>query len=249
MEKANSIEFKVYGRYALFSDPVTRAGGEKNSYQIPTYQAIKGICESSYWKPTFSWIIDQIRVINPIETETKGIRPINYSGGNTLSLYTYLRDVEYRVKAHFEWNENRSELEQDRNENKHFFIAKRMLERGGRRDIYLGTRECQGYIEPCSFDEGEGFYDKVDCMNFGLMFHGFTYPDEAYDVVTKGKLTARFSNIVMRNGVIKFERPEECNIIRTIREMPMKKFDNTNFSGISEFEKEGVQFGLDDKIV
>lgn len=41
--KRNSIEYKVYGRYALFSDPITRVGGEKCSYQIPTYEAIKGI--------------------------------------------------------------------------------------------------------------------------------------------------------------------------------------------------------------
>ena len=33
----NQIEFKVYGKYALFSDPLTRIGGEKCSYQIPTY--------------------------------------------------------------------------------------------------------------------------------------------------------------------------------------------------------------------
>ena len=73
----NQIEFKLYGKYALFSDPITRVGGEKLSYQIPTYQALKGICESIYWKPTFRWVIDEIRVLNPIRTKNKGIRPIN----------------------------------------------------------------------------------------------------------------------------------------------------------------------------
>ena len=46
MEKENSIEFKVYGRRALFSDPLTRTGGEKFTYPVPTYQALKGITES-----------------------------------------------------------------------------------------------------------------------------------------------------------------------------------------------------------
>ena len=50
VRKRNSIEFKVWGPYALFSDPITRVGGEKFSYQIPTYEAIKGIVESIYWK-------------------------------------------------------------------------------------------------------------------------------------------------------------------------------------------------------
>ena len=76
----NTIEFEVYGTYALFSDPVMRVGGEKTSYHIPTYEALKGITESIYWKPTIIWIIDAVRVMNPIQTETKGIRPIAYNG-------------------------------------------------------------------------------------------------------------------------------------------------------------------------
>ena len=36
----------------------------------------------------------------------------------------------------------------DRNENKHYFIAKRMIERGGRRDVFLGACEYQAYVEP-----------------------------------------------------------------------------------------------------
>ena len=39
MQKENIVEFKVYGKYALFTDPITKIGGEKFSYQIPTYQA------------------------------------------------------------------------------------------------------------------------------------------------------------------------------------------------------------------
>ena len=39
MQYQNSVTFKVWGRYALFTDPLTRIGGEKYSYQIPTYEA------------------------------------------------------------------------------------------------------------------------------------------------------------------------------------------------------------------
>jgi CRISPR-associated Cas5-like protein len=34
----NSIEFKVSARHALFTDPLTRIGGEKCSYHLPTYE-------------------------------------------------------------------------------------------------------------------------------------------------------------------------------------------------------------------
>lgn len=222
----NFVEFEVYGDYGLFSEPLTRVGGEKFTYQVPTYEAMKGVMQSVYWKPTIIWIIDKIRVLNPIQTETKGIRPIKYnSNKNDLSYYTYLKDCRYQVKAHFIWNENRPELESDRNENKHHNIAKRMIIKGGRRDIFLGCRECQAYVEPCNFGEGEGFYDNIDELSFGLMYHGITYPDEAYSEETKGKMTVNFWNPIMKKGIIDYCLPSEC-IHKTVRNMEMKKFEN-----------------------
>lgn len=243
MEKPNIVEYRVFGRYGLFTDPLSKTGGEKCSYQIPTYQALKGITESIYWKPTFTWIIDECRIINPIQTESKGIRPIKYNGGNDLSYYTYLRNVEYQVRAHFEWNENRSDLAQDRNENKHYDIAKRMIERGGRRDIFLGARECQGYVEPCAFGEGTSAYDNTN-LSFGIMVHGITYPDEAVRDEEKGKMTVRLWNAQMVNGMIRFPRPEECEIRQILRDAEPKQFIlEKNFAGLKEFEG-GDIFGM-----
>ncbi len=231
----NTIEFRVWGRFALFTDPLTKIGGEKCSYHIPTYEAIKGVAKSIYWKPTFVWVIDEARVLNRIRTQTKGTKPLNYGGVypserdpskkkeepiNTLAIYTFLSDVEYQVKAHFEWNIHRPELADDRNESKHHIIAQRMLERGGRQDIFLGTRDCQGYVEPCEFGSGVGHYDKSGELAYGVMFHGFDYPDEAGD----GKLHARFWRPTMVDGGIRFARPEVCTIKKFIREMDMKTF-------------------------
>ena len=81
----NIVEFQVTGDYALFSDPIMRLGGEKCSYQIPTYEALKGILSSVYWKPSLIWRILEARVMNPIQTEVKGVRPIKYGGGNDLA--------------------------------------------------------------------------------------------------------------------------------------------------------------------
>lgn len=130
MRYINDVTFEVKGTYALFSDPITRAGGEKNSYPIPTYEAIKGILESIYWKPTFIWVIDEVRILNQIKTETKAIRTLSYTNNKSdLSYYTYLRDVDYQIRAHFEWNTNRPELEKDRIEGKHYEMAKRMIKK------------------------------------------------------------------------------------------------------------------------
>ena len=218
MQYQNSVTFKVWGRYALFTDPLTRIGGEKYSYQIPTYEALKGILSSVYWKPTIVWVIDKVRVMKPIRTQPRGAKPIKYqSGGNDLSIYTYLADVEYQVQAHFEWSKNRPDLVNDQNEYKHYCVARRMIERGGRRDVFLGTRECQGYVSPCEFGEGKGFYDNYPGeMSFGLMFHGFDYPDEN----TPGEFWARFWEPKMDKGVIKFTLPKDCKVRKFIR--PMK---------------------------
>lgn len=237
----NIVEFEVFGDYALFADPIMRLGGEKCTYQIPTYEALKGILSSVYWKPTIIWYIDELRIMNPIRTEVKDIRTIKYDGSkpSDLSYYTYLRDCRYQVRAHFEWNMNRPELAGDRNENKHHNIAKRMIERGGRRDIFLGTRECQGYVEPCVFGDGVGAFDELDELSFGVMYHGITYPDEAYSDETAGMMTVSLWRPVMKNGIIRFPRPSECPIHKPIREMKMKKFGEElgNFSGLKEFEE------------
>lgn len=240
MTHRNTVEFEVTGSYALFSDPIMRVGGEKCSLQLPTYEALKGVLSSIYFKPTLIWCIDAVRVMNPIQTEVKGIRPIKYGGGNDLSYYTYLKDCRYQVRAHFVWNENRPELSGDRNEHKHHNIAKRMIERGGRRDVFLGTRECQGYVAPCVFGEGHSCYEETPELAFGLTYHGITYPDEAYSPETAGHMSVRFWHPVMRKGIVEFTPPEACPVTRVVRKMSMKPFgaDHENFSGLEEFGEE-----------
>ena len=230
----NTVEFALKGPNALFSDILTRPSGEKMSYPIPTYEALKGALHSVYWKPTFIWYIDAVRVMRPIQYERKGVRPLKYNGGNTLAYYTYLRDVEYHVRAHFEWNPNRPELSDDRNEHKHHNITKKMIARGGRRDVFLGTRECQADVEPCVFGEGPGAYDHSGTIHYGLMEHGITYADEAMRGEDKLKMTLRLWAPVMENGIIQFIKPEECKTCRHIRSMDIKPFTIKDIAGVDE---------------
>jgi CRISPR-associated protein Cas5d len=167
-----------------------------------------------------------------IRTQTKGIKPLDYGGGNTLAIYTYLTGdpdpitreprVEYQVSAHFEWNLHRPELEKDRNDGKHFEIAKRSLERGGRQDIFLGTRECQGYVEPCDFGAGRGGLDSAGELQYGLMFHSFDYPDETGET----RLASNFWYPKLKDGVLTFPRPNEipAEHKKDIRAMGVKRF-------------------------
>ena len=86
--KPNRIVMKVYGKYALFTDPMTKIGGEKSSMMIPSYETLKGIVCGNYWKPSINWIIESVKVLNPIRTERKGIA----EGENP---YVYFNRADY----------------------------------------------------------------------------------------------------------------------------------------------------------
>jgi len=96
------------------------------------------------------------------------------------------------------------------------------LERGGRQDIFLGTRECQGYVEPCEFGSGKGECDYNGELQYGFMFHSFDYPDETGE----NKLASNFWRPKLVNGVLSFPRPNQipAEHKKEIRAMMPKAF-------------------------
>lgn len=227
MKRSSLFSYRISGRRALFSDPVNRVGGEKMTYHLPTYQALKGITESIYWKPSFIWFVHRVRVMKQIQTESVGVRPIRYnSNSNDLAFYTYLKDVQYKVEVYFEWNENREKLKSDWNQKKHEEIFARALAKGGRRDIFLGARECQAYVEPCCFEEESGDYDEIERLDFGVQFHSFIYPDEQEGVQNSlvSPIQVNLWKPVLTNGVLVFPRPDECEINRELSGRAIKRF-------------------------
>lgn len=224
MEKSQCFYAKVYGDRALWTTPESKSGGEKLTYQIPTREALRGIIDANYFKPTIRNEIDEVRIMNKIETYSVGTRLLLNNYKSDLSAYTYLTDICYYVKFHFEWNENRPDLKNDRNMRKHEEITKRSLKRGGRRPIFLGVSECMGYIEMLNKNQYEndiGYYDNKS-LSFGIMFNGFIYPNKSGD-----KLKSSFTNIDMINGRIKFIRPEECKIVNELDDYSFKVADLT----------------------
>lgn len=220
MKIRNQISFIVYGDYGLFTDPLMKVGGEKMTYQLPTISALIGVVESIYFKPSIRWIIDEVKIVNPIEMESKAIRPINYSGGNTLAQYTYLVNPAYAVRAHFEFNLTRPDLKDDFIEHKHFAIARKALKKGGRRDIFLGTRECQAYVEPCDFDRVVSHYDDIT-LQFSPMLHSLYYPSQSGNEF----IEALFWAPKMVNGVLQVMTQEQCSMRKKVRDYEIKPFE------------------------
>ena len=63
-----NVRLKVWGDYALFTRPESKA--ERVSYDVPTPSAARGILEAIHWKPAIRWEVDRIHVLNPIVFDT-----------------------------------------------------------------------------------------------------------------------------------------------------------------------------------
>lgn len=216
-KEAMRVELQVTAPLALFSNPLSKISGEKQTYLVPTYGAVKGVLGSVYLKPTFYWVVDKIRIMNPIRTEARGVLLPHYSGGQAdMASYLYLKNVCYQISAHAEWNMNLPRYTDDRDPRKHQEILKKAIRKGGRLPITLGPSECPAEIEAVPYSTGKGYYDGID-MDFGVMQHCVLHSTEGYNDLTRNTLiTVHFWECRMVNGEIHFPRPEECKMVRPL---------------------------------
>lgn len=111
---------EVAGEFACFTRPEMKV--ERVSYDVITPSAARSIFEAILWKPALQWHIDKIEVLKPIKwtnlrrnevgsvLSVSKIKAAMKKGGH-LSLYVederqqraglFLRDVAYRIHAHF----------------------------------------------------------------------------------------------------------------------------------------------------
>ena len=242
MDRSKTFFAKVYGDYALFSSPSSKSSGDKASYQVPTKEALRGIVDQIYFKPTFKNIIEEVKVLNEIKTEAMGARTLMMNGSNDLNSYTMIKSPEYLVKFHFEWNLDREDLAHDRNIKKHEAIMERSLKKGGRRDIFLGTRECYGFVEKIDKEEYENaksFYDGQS-LSFGIMFSEFIYPNEP-----GGEMVSCFTETSLVDGKITFKDSKDCEIKNTLDTYSFKYPDeiksvDKEYEEYENFEESGL---------
>lgn len=112
----------VRGDYACFTRPEMKV--ERVSYDVITPSAARSIFEAILWKPAIAWQVESIEVVNPIRwislrrnevgavVSTRNAEAAMRSGRGQLGLYVederqqraglFLRDVHYRLHAHFE---------------------------------------------------------------------------------------------------------------------------------------------------
>jgi len=218
------VRFKVWGREAVFTRPEFKA--ERVSYDTITPSAARGICDSIFWHPGIRWNIDAITVCKPIRfgsitkneidtitTERSVIAALNGSDVD-LSIYAekarmrrttvFLKDVEYVIDASFEMTDEASPTD---NPGKFLSIMNRRIKKGQNYYTpYLGTMDCQAFIEPCKKapECPEELKGEID---LGIMFYGNDYSNPE-------NVKPMFFHAVMKNGVLLIPKWGSKEILR-----------------------------------
>jgi CRISPR-associated protein Cas5d len=185
-----SIKLEVWGEYACFTRPETKA--ERMSYEAMTPSAARGILEAIHWKPEIRWVVDEIHVLNPIKWMS--IRRNEVAGKASANSAIYiedqrqqrstllLRDVRYGIVAHFDLLPSHQPGMEDEATNlseKHLSIFKRRAAKGQHfHQPYLGCREfaanyrlaTEGF-SPCRLPVSQRNRD------LGWMLYDLTWPD------------------------------------------------------------------------
>ncbi|WP_297430672.1 type I-C CRISPR-associated protein Cas5c [Clostridium sp.] len=205
------IKLKIWGEYACFSRPEMKV--ERVSYDVITPSAARGILEAIYWKPAIRWVIDEIKVINPIKfenikrNELLGVIPLNtvkraYLGNTDVNLYQstrdivqrgamILKDVCYYISAHFELTYEAGAFD---TVEKHYNMALRRARKGQCfHRPYLGCREFPAQFQLADEINEKSFYINSE-KDLGLML---------WDIDFKNKATPIFFRPSMKDGVIK----------------------------------------------
>jgi CRISPR-associated protein Cas5d len=205
------VEVKVWSPpeapYACFTRPEMKV--ERVSYPVMTPSAARGVLEMIFWKPQFSWRIEEIVVLNPIKyfsilrnevnsrASERSARGWEKNGGgfvasedraqrNTLAL----RDVAYIIRANIA---RKPDVAEDDAKWRDQF--RRRVSRGQCfATPYLGCREFSAAFGPVEGDE----QPRSGSMEIGRMLY-----DLNFDSGVSGSASPRFFDAVLDNGILR----------------------------------------------
>lgn len=191
------IALKVWGDYALFARPEFKV--ERVSYDVMTPSAARNILQAIYWNRGMDYIIDSIRVLNPIRhinVRRNEVRSVinsatlkkyllganenlflNTSSNRSQRTGIILKDVAYVIEAHIEVNRNAKP--EDTVHKFHSIFTRRASRGQCFSRPYFGNREFPAFFTLITED------DKVQCPDsllgtkeLGSMLYDINYQDE-----------------------------------------------------------------------
>ena len=206
------LAVKVWGEYACFTRPETKV--ERVSYPIMTPSAARGLLESIFWKPEFTWQVEEIWLLKPIrhvsilrnevnsKASDRSVANWQKSGGGFIASddraqrHTLaLRDVAYVIQANVVLRDHA-----DADEAKYRDQFRRRVQSGRCYSRpYLGCREFAAEFGEVQSDERP--VDFTD--DLGLMLHDLTYATDG-----SGRGTPVFFQAQVEQGVLQVPRLE-----------------------------------------
>jgi CRISPR-associated protein Cas5d len=217
------IRLLVSGQWALFTRPEMKV--ERVSYDVMTPSAARGILEAIHWKPSISWIVEEVHVLKPIrfqsirrnevgaKASTRAIGTATKTGdiGNLVLIVeenrqqrasTVLADVAYVICARFELTPKAGA---DDNEGKHLDTFNRRARKGQCfHQPCLGTREFPAQFE--LIEPGAPLPKAIDeTRELGFML---------YDIDHAGDRASMFFRATLDQGVVRVPAPDSPEIHR-----------------------------------
>lgn len=212
MTTETPLEVRVWGDFACFTRPEMKV--ERVTYPVMTPSAARGVLEAIFWKPEFTWRVEEIRVLREIayfsmvrnevksrasERTAQGWKRNGggfYAEDDRTQRHTLaLRDVDYVIRAHIELKPHA-----DADPAKYRDQFRRRV-RGGRcfATPYLGCREFSAF-----FAEPGGAAPIERTEDLGRMLL-----DIDYAVDGSGRGTPRFFDARLDRGVLKVPQGRE----------------------------------------
>jgi len=206
------LAIRAWGDFACFTRPEMKV--ERVSYPVMTPSAARGVLEAIFWKPQFTWRVEEIRVLKPIRyfsvlrnevnsrasDKAAAAWPKNGGGydasADRAQRHTLaLRNVDYVIHAQMQLKPGVTD------DPAKFRDQFRRRVRDGRcfATPYLGCREFFA-----SFGAANGGEAPVDYSeDLGLMLLDLEYIDGG-----SGRGTPRFFNARLERGVLRVPPPD-----------------------------------------
>lgn len=205
------VQVCVWGKFACFTRPEMKV--ERVSYEVMTPSAARGILESIFWKPEFSWQIREIRVLKPIRYFSILRNEVNnranyasaqrhlrgedgyYADEDRSQRHTLcLRDVAYNIAASVVV---RLGVEED--EAKYRDQFQRRVKRGQCHNMpYLGCREFTANFAPEPPHDSDTRLREDITVDLGRMLFDLDYREDG-----SGRGNPRFFHARLAGGVLR----------------------------------------------
>lgn len=188
---------EVVGDFACFTRPEMKV--ERVSYDVMTPSAARAVFEAILWKPAIRWQVTKIEVLNPIKwislrrnevgavVSSRNVETAMKNGSGQLGLNIeeerqqraglFLRDVAYRIHAHFELLPNAGE---NNNAGKFLDMFERRVSKGQCvNQPYLGCREFAADFCLAESDDASQAQAITDSRDLGWMLYDLDYRNPA----------------------------------------------------------------------